>query len=533
MIQQCFMRSKFLVALPALVGAALTLYFRRRRPNRLSLQQRPTLMQRAALMLEEYLSHTDMLRNPVVRLTGRDALESAFAEAGIAMELAAGEPGAEQALLERAIELALAYSVRSGSPHFFNSLYGRPDPVGIVGDWTTACVHANAYTFENAPVFTVMEHHVLARFARAVGPRFEATHDGLMVPGGSLGNLYAMHLARHRAAPEIHSEGAAGGPTLVAFVSSQAHYSYLKSARLLGLGARNLVTVACDAEGRMDLGALRTAIREAEVAGKTPFFVGATAGTTVRGAFDPLRALATLCTEAQPRQLWLHVDAAWGGGALFSPAWRHLLDGADAADSISWSAHKALGITHQAACFLTAHVGALRAANASGAIYLFQKDKLNAELDQGDKTIQCGRRADMFKLWLVFKSLGDAGVARRIDHSYALAEHLARCVRDSGGAFRLAYPPSCTNVCFWYVPRVMRPLPAALTAGHPLHGVAVTIKARLQEGGHAMVGFLSQDDKPNFFRWIFSSTDGACAVSAEAVDTVLQKMAQLGEECFP
>ncbi len=166
--------------------------------------------------------------------------------------------------------------------------------------------------------------------------------------------------------------------------------------------------------------------------------------------------------------------------------------------------------------------------NASRAAYLFQPDKLHAEHDIGDKTIQCGRKADTLKLWLAFKSLGDAGIAARVDHAYKLADHLTRRLRASDGAFVLAHQPSCTNVCFWYVPASMRPLPPPdqLDARHPIHAVAPRIKAGLQRDGHAMIGFQSVDGLPNFFRWVFAST---ATVTTAHVDAVLRRFAEYGE----
>mmetsp|Transcript_23411 Transcript_23411/g.62628 ORF Transcript_23411/g.62628 Transcript_23411/m.62628 type:complete len:376 (+) Transcript_23411:174-1301(+) len=371
-----------------------------------------------------------------------------------------------------------------------------------------------------------MEKHALARVARAIGPAFGASHDGLFVPGGSLGNVYGMLLARHRAAPGILLEGASSEPPLVALVSDEAHYSYLKTARLLGIGSAHLVSVETDAAGAMLPEALERSIVEAVRAGKKPFFVGATAGTTVLGAFDPLPALAAVCAE---RGLWLHVDGAWGGGALFSQAHRHLLDGCDLADSFSMSAHKMLGAALQCAVFLCRHPGALRAANATSAAYLFQPDKLHADLDVGDKTIQCGRKADMVKLWMLFKSLGDAGCAARIERCFALSDYAASRMRSSGGAFVLAFEPSCTNLCFWYVPEAMRPLPPKerLDKDHPIHQVAPAIKAAMQRGGHAMIGFQAVRGLPNFFRWVFPSCVG---VEECHIDEILRWMSVFGEQ---
>merc|ERR1711988_1513600 len=159
-----------------------------------------------------------------------------------------------------------------------------------------------------------------------------------------------------------------------------------------------------------------------------------------------------------------------------------------------------------------------------------QPDKLHADLDVGDKTIQCGRKADMIKLWMLFKSLGDAGIAARIDHCYALCDYAASQMRKSGGAFVLAFEPSgAPNLCFWYVPAAMRPLPPkeSLSRDHAVHQVAPEIKAAMQRGGHAMIGFQAVRGLPSFFRWVFPSCYN---VEKRHIDEILRLIAFFGEE---
>lgn len=113
-------------------------------------------------------------------------------------------------------------------------------------------------------------------------------------------------------------------PRLVLFTSEDAHYSVKKMASFLGLGSDNVYHVQVDERGRMDVDHLTSEIERAKAEGGQPFMVSATAGTTVLGAFDPLEKIAEVCERYG---LWLHVDAAWGGGALLSTKHRTLLKG--------------------------------------------------------------------------------------------------------------------------------------------------------------------------------------------------------------
>lgn len=125
-------------------------------------------------------------------------------------------------------------------------------------------------------------------------------------------------------------------------------------------------------------------------------------GTTVLGAFDPLIEIAEIC---QDLKIWLHVDAAWGGGLIFSKKHCGLLRGIERADSILFNPHKLLAVPQQCSLFLTKHDNILTKAHSKGATYLFQKDKFySAELDPGDKYLQCGRRADVLKFWFMWQA---------------------------------------------------------------------------------------------------------------------------------
>jgi len=467
----------------------------------------------------------------VVRWADPNRLAAEFAAVGVDLELADVVTPSDAAGLLRAVDTIAAFSVNTAHPHFLNQLYAHSDAVGVGAEWAAAVLNTNVHTYEAAPVFTLIERAVLGKLARVVGPPFADTAEGLFVPGGSIANLYGLLLARHRAHPEGRSRGMAEGPRLVAFISDQAHYSYLKAAIVAGLGTDNLVLVPTDPSGAMLPAALEASIAAARAVGRTPFFVGATAGTTVTGAFDPIAALSAVCKR---EGMWLHVDGAWGGAVVFSAAHRHPhLTGLEAADSIGLDAHKVVGLPVQCACFLTVHRGLLRESHGTSAAYLFQPDKLHGDLDLGDLTIQCGRRNDALKLWLEWHALGDAGLAARIDRSVALCRYWADKVQRDD-RFRLACPFVLLNVCFWYLPRALRRTfdPDAIPAAErdALHRIAPAIKARMQRAGQALIGFQAVNGLPNFFRAVVPGPD---VVTTRDVDAILDTIAAHGDALTP
>lgn len=284
-------------------------------------------------------------------------------------------------------------SVKTGHRFFCNQLFGGLDPVGLAGSWLTDALNTSQYTFEVGPVFTLIENVLIEKCLELFG--IGAGGEGLLSPGGSMNNMYAMTLARYQHNPDFKSKGVFGSAPLVAFTSVEAHYSIKKATHWIGLGLDNLILVNTNERGQMDPEALEMAIIAARGRGTVPFFVNATAGTTVLGAFDDFEEIAKVCRR---QHVWLHVDACLGGSAIFSTARRDaLLRGINHADSLAWNPHKSLGVPLQCSLLLTRHEGLLHKCNSANAEYLFQQDKFyDTTYDSGDKSFQCGRKVRNF-----------------------------------------------------------------------------------------------------------------------------------------
>uniref|UniRef100_A0A8C2PAX5 Glutamate decarboxylase 1 n=1 Tax=Capra hircus TaxID=9925 RepID=A0A8C2PAX5_CAPHI len=304
---------------------------------------------------------------------------------GFDLELSDHPESLEQLLVD--CTDTLKYGVKTGHPRYFNQLSSGLDVIGLAGEWLTATANTNMFTYEIAPVFTVMETVLLKKMCEIIGWR-ETEADGIFSPGGSISNLYGILVARYKQYPEIKARGMAVLPCIVLFVSEQGHYSIKKAAAALGIGTDNVIEVRCDERGKMIPAELEKNILQAQRKGQTPFCVVATAGSTVFGAFDPL-----------------HDIAAWGGGLLLSRKHSYKLSGIERADSVTWNPHKLMGVPLQCSALLTREKGLLGACNQMQAEYLFQPDKVyNINFDTGDKTVQCGRHVDVFKLWLMWKA---------------------------------------------------------------------------------------------------------------------------------
>ncbi|KAL7851660.1 hypothetical protein AOLI_G00220160 [Acnodon oligacanthus] len=443
---------------------------------------------------------------------------------GFSLELPDQPDNLEQLLVD--CRDTLKYGVKTGHPRFFNQLSTGLDIIGLAGEWLTSTANTNMFTYEIAPVFILMEDVILKKMHSIIGWS-EKEGDGIFCPGGTMSNLYSVLLARYHFFPRVKTAGMHALPPLALFTSAHSHYSIKKSAAVLGIGSENVFLVKCDERGKMIPKELESSIRTAESKGLVPFYVNATAGTTVYGAFDPFNDIADICERFG---LWMHVDAAWGGGLLLSKRHRMKLQGIDRASSITWNPHKMMGVPLQCSAILVRKKGLLQECNQLCAEYLFQPDKhYDVSFDTGDKSIQCGRHVDIFKLWLMWKAKGSEGFESQVNHCLENAEYLYYKLK-SRKDFQLVFQsqPEHSNVCFWYLPTSMRNMPPGPERDRELHMVAPKIKAKMMEEGVTMIGYQPLGDKVNFFRCVFSNP----ATQKEDVDFLLDEITRLGRELY-
>ena len=437
-------------------------------------------------------------------------------------------PASDEDQLIQLCRQVARYSVRTSDFRFRNQLYGGVDGYGLAGAVLTECLNTNQHTFEVAPAFIMCEAAVLAHVRRLIG---WSSGDGIFAAGGSMSNQYGLALARYRRHPEVKSQGLFGMKPMVIFTSEDAHYSVLKAAHWHGYGHDNVVSVPTNALGQMQPEALAAAVERVLAEGREPLAVNATCGTTVLGAYDPLPEIADVCER---HGLWLHVDACWGGAALLSGRWRHLVTGLERADSVAWNPHKMLGAPLQCSLFVTRHDGLLHQANSAAATYLFQQDKFyDVSYDTGDKSVQCGRKVDGFKLWLMWKAHGDAGLERMVDTTFAAARYCAEQVSRREG-FRPVLPAGsdagqCANVSFWYVPPSLRGAEETAEWWRQLSQVAPRVKEGMVRSGSLMVGYqpLPQKKLVNFFRLVFTAVP---PLGEAEVDYMLDEIEKLGRD---
>lgn len=346
--------------------------------------------------------------------------------------------------------------------------------VAAAADLVVAALNPSLDSWDQAPAGTVLEHRVVATLAELVGydPTVAA---GVITSGGTESNLTGLLLARDAAVRRATGQdaGAAGlppGQPLRLYASKVAHFSVQRAAAVLGLGERAVVPVPVDRRHRMDPAALDAALRRDRDG--LPAAVVATAGTTDLGAIDPLPAVAQV---ADAHRTWLHVDAAYGGGALLSDRLAGLLDGISLADSVALDLHKLGWQPVAAGALVTRDALAFRPLARQVAYLNPPDDEAAGYSSLLGRSLRTTRRADVFKLAVTFRALGRAGLGALVDACHDLARHAARTI-TARPDLELAADPVLTTVVFRY------------RAAGDVDGVNARLRRRLLADGTAVIG---------------------------------------------
>lgn len=377
----------------------------------LDAETRRAVLARACELIERYLESV-----PGMRVTPRTGPAEVRAHVE---QLSFERPVApEQALAHLAAGLD-RYQVHTPHPCYFGLFNPAPATMGIAADALVAAYNPQMATWTHSPMGVEVERYLL----RSLGARFGyATEevDGTFASGGAEANHTAVQVALHTAFPDAGVQGLASLPGRpVLYVSSEAHHSLHKAARVSGLGEAAVRQVPVDRHLGMQPAALARMVADDRAAGRAPFLMVGTAGTTSAGTIDPLPALAEV---AAGEGLWYHVDAAWGGAAALIPELRDCLRGIERADSITIDAHKWLSVPMGAGLFLTRREGALATAFATRTAYMPRP--VPGAPDPYAHSLQWSRRFIGAKLYLSLAVAGWDGYAEALRHQVSMADRL-------------------------------------------------------------------------------------------------------------
>lgn len=315
--------------------------------------------------------------------------------------------------------------VQMSNPRYFGLFNPGANFPSQCADQIAALFNPQLASSGSSPVPVAMENHVLRAVARRAG--FPANATGHFATGGSESNFTALIAALTAAHPDFANLGLLAFGAPVAFYTSQdCHIAWQKIAHQAGIGRSALKRVATDGAGRMDPRALSQAIAADRAAGTVPVMVVATAGTTGAGMIDPLHACADIAAR---EQLWYHVDAAWGGGALASERLRLHLYGLERADSFTVDAHKWLAATMGCALFITRRAAVL--SDAFRATTDFMPSSV-LSVDPYLNSVQWSRRFLGLRLFLALASAGWQGLGAHVERSALVIERVRDGLEASG-----------------------------------------------------------------------------------------------------
>jgi aromatic-L-amino-acid/L-tryptophan decarboxylase len=340
-------------------------------------------------------------------------------------------------LLDAAEELLGEGIVHTSHPRYFGLFNPAPTFAGILADALVAAFNPQLAAASHAPAAVAIERHVLSFLGGCLGLPGAV---GSFTSGGAEANLTGLLVALERHFPEATEHGLAGVEGRpIFYVSGEAHDSFVKAARMTGLGQTAARPVAVAGDLTLDVDALRAAVERDRSAGERPFLVIATAGTTAAGIVDPLPAIADLCRELG---LDLHVDAAWAGAIALSERLRPLLDGVERADSVTVDAHKWLSAPMGAGVFLTRNAHDLTSTFRVAAGYMPSADSSDPYLTSA----QWSRRFIGLKVFMSLAAAGRAGYAAQIEQDCRLGDRLRARLGERG--WRVVNRTPLPVVCF-------------------------------------------------------------------------------------
>lgn len=364
----------------------------------------------------------------------------------------------DKELIDEFIKI-LNNSVNTTSILFMNQLYTGSDQYTALAELFTCVLNTSMYIYEVGPVFNDMEKEVFRHINTYLSYNNIITdYDIITTPGGSFANMIALHLARYSHDKNINKIGGHKYSYEI-YISNQAHYSFEKSAMILGMGKVSVIKVPSLKNGKMNIKILENYLKSSQKnnnrfskykkykksSSKTITIIVGTAGTTVYGAIDDLEELNIL---SKKYNTWYHIDASFGGTIMMSNTHRYKLSGMNHADSITWNAHKMLGIPLQCTLLMVRNNSLLSECFSLNADYLFKQESKN--MDTGDKYLQCGRRNDILKLWTYLKVHDKQIINDDIDHLFNMTYAFINLLRKTNKFNIIIEEPETPIICFNY-----------------------------------------------------------------------------------
>ena len=341
-------------------------------------------------------------------------------------------------------EKLLPYCTHVGHPGYMGLITPSPNPVGVVADFICSALNQNIGAYSIGPAGVAMERRTVRWLTDLIG--YGPKAGGNLTSGGMMANFIGLKLARDWASGDrVQHDGVQD--RWAVYTSEERHVSVDKAADAVGLGRNALRALPTDAEFRMSLDALETAIEDDRKRGIRPMCIFGIFGTTNTGAIDPIRDLRRI---ADRESMWLHADAAYGGGMLLSQEHPVRGYGLELADSVTIDPHKWFYAPLDAGALLVKDEERLTSSFGMKPSYL--TDEMDAAKDRYQYYVhgfEQSRRFRSLKVWMSFKRYGARQISEWIDNNVRQAKHLYSLVA-SHSEFEAASDPPMSAICVRY-----------------------------------------------------------------------------------
>jgi aromatic-L-amino-acid/L-tryptophan decarboxylase len=350
-----------------------------------------------------------------------------------------GEPF--DAILRDFDRLVMPAVTQWNHPRFFAYFSCTGSTPAILGEMLAAALNTNGLHWKTSPAVAELEQRALDWLRQWIG--VPEGWFGIVYDTASTSSMHAVVCARELIDPEARTAGSRND--LVLYTSDQSHMSIEKGAIAVGVGQKNIRKVPSDGEFRMRADVLAKMVEEDKRAGKRPFCVVATVGTTSSTSIDPVPQIAEI---AEKHGMWLHVDCAYAGAAAILPEQRHIMAGVERAHSLVFNAHKWLLTPIDLSAFYTRRPDILRRAFSLTPDYLKTQDDPRAHnlMDYG---VPLGHRFRALKLWFVMRYFGRERIEAILRSHIQWAKDFAALV-DAHSKFVRTAPVPLSVVCFRY-----------------------------------------------------------------------------------
>jgi sulfinoalanine decarboxylase/sulfinoalanine decarboxylase/aspartate 1-decarboxylase len=356
------------------------------------------------------------------------------------LDIKLGKEGVSDNELKNLLKKLILKTPKSSSKLFFNQLFGGRNSKAVLGDLLAVMLNNSMATYKIAGPQVAVEKEILSQVYNLIG--YDNNAGGTLPTGGSMSNFMSLIMARDKVNIEIKEKGIS--QKLVAYTSENAHYSLAKNASFSGIGKENIRHIKSDEYGRINVLEFERQVQFDLANGFTPFYLNATAGTTVLCAFDNISELAPICKKYN---IWLHLDGAFGGSVIFSHRYKYLVAGIGLTNSFCFNAHKTLGAPLSTSILVVKDKHDLYNSFNNNASYLYQTH--DEDFNLGQTSFECGRRNNALKLWTMWKAIGTNGIANIVEREFQLAD-VARNYVKSSSEYKLYSFEESLSICFNY-----------------------------------------------------------------------------------